>query len=156
MWTLLSGFFSEFFVGFFRPELIETLVRARLLFCVPLQKVFSNLFKTFFSEPTNNRLNFFVSAYPVWPDWAKFRHLGKHRCYDLYKIFSPKKLAKKLAFFAHTSASFCKNWHWFLRKVPFFRLKIGKNCRKFWSLNRSLVPNFCELNYGTFCQIFNH
>jgi hypothetical protein len=28
----------------------------------------------------------------------------------IFKIFSPKNLAKKLAFFAQTTASFCKNF----------------------------------------------
>jgi hypothetical protein len=38
---------------------------------------------------------------------AKFRVFWD-RCYDFKNIFA-KKLAKKLAFFAQTNASFCKN-----------------------------------------------
>jgi hypothetical protein len=51
-----------------------------------------------------------------------------------FLIFSPKNLAKKLAFFAQTTASFCKNSDHnidFLEKRRFFRrkfLKIAENC----------------------------
>jgi hypothetical protein len=40
----------------------------------------------------------------------------------ILKIVSPKKLAKQLAFFAQTTASFCKNWiiTLFFEKTPFF------------------------------------
>jgi hypothetical protein len=41
----------------------------------------------------------------------------------IFKIFSPKNLAKKLAFFADTTASFCKNSIRtldFEKKTPFF------------------------------------
>jgi hypothetical protein len=56
------------------------------------------------------------------------------RCYD-FKKFSPKNLAKILAFFAQTTASFAKIWskHWFLRKTPIFSPQIGTNRRKLWS-----------------------
>jgi hypothetical protein len=52
----------------------------------------------------------------------------------IFKIFSPKNLAKKLAFFAPTTASFCKNCDHnivFLEKRQFFRRKLAKiaeNC----------------------------
>jgi hypothetical protein len=52
----------------------------------------------------------------------------------ILKIFSPKNLAKILAGFAPTTASFCKNCDHnivFFRKTPFFSPKIGKNSRKF-------------------------
>jgi hypothetical protein len=49
----------------------------------------------------------------------------------IFKIFSPKKLAKKLAFFAQTTASFLQkklSLHWFfLEKRPFFRRKLAKS-----------------------------
>jgi hypothetical protein len=49
----------------------------------------------------------------------------------IFKIFSTKNLAKILAFFAQTTASFCKNCdHWFWGKTPIFSPKIGKNRRK--------------------------
>jgi hypothetical protein len=51
----------------------------------------------------------------------------------IFKIFSPKNLAKILAFFAQTTASFCKNVIITLvfEKTPFFRRKLAKiaeNC----------------------------
>jgi hypothetical protein len=52
----------------------------------------------------------------------------------ILKIFSPKNLAKILAFFAQASASFFAKIvivHWFLRKLQFFRrksAKIAENC----------------------------
>jgi hypothetical protein len=48
----------------------------------------------------------------------------------ILKIFSPKKLAKILAFFAQTKASFCKNCDHnigFREKRQFFRRKLAKN-----------------------------
>jgi hypothetical protein len=51
-----------------------------------------------------------------------------------FKIFSPKNLAKKLAFFVQTTASFCKNCGHdigFWEKRQFFRRKLSKiaeNC----------------------------
>jgi hypothetical protein len=41
------------------------------------------------------------------PDFAQSGHPGT--AVMILKIFSPKNLAKKLAFFAQTTASFCKN-----------------------------------------------
>jgi hypothetical protein len=51
----------------------------------------------------------------------------------ILRIFSPKNLAKILAFFAQTTASFCKNVIITLvfEKTPFFRRKLAKiaeNC----------------------------
>jgi hypothetical protein len=48
----------------------------------------------------------------------------------ILKIFSPKNVAKKLAFFAQSTACFCKK---FITKLVFeknanFSPKIGKNC----------------------------
>jgi hypothetical protein len=50
----------------------------------------------------------------------------------ILKIFSPKNLAKILAFFAQTTASFCKNLILTLvfEKNANFLLKNGKNRRK--------------------------
>jgi hypothetical protein len=47
----------------------------------------------------------------------------------ILKIFSPKKLAKKLAFFAQTTASFCKKLiitMVFEKNANFFRRKLSK------------------------------
>jgi hypothetical protein len=52
----------------------------------------------------------------------------------IFKIFLPKNLAKKLACFAQTTSSFCKNCDHnigFWEKRQFFRRKLGKiaeNC----------------------------
>jgi hypothetical protein len=53
----------------------------------------------------------------------------------ILKIFSPKNLAKKLAFFAQTTAIFCKNLSITLvfEKNAIFSPKMGKNRRKMWS-----------------------
>jgi hypothetical protein len=50
----------------------------------------------------------------------------------ILKIFSSKNLAKILAFFAQTTASFCNNWIITLvfEKNANFEQKIGKNRRK--------------------------
>jgi hypothetical protein len=50
----------------------------------------------------------------------------------ILKIFSPKNLAKKLAFWAQTTAGFCKNLIITLvfEKNANFLPKIVKNCRK--------------------------
>jgi hypothetical protein len=51
----------------------------------------------------------------------------------IFKIFSPKKLAKTLAVFAQTTASFCKNLIKtlvFEKTANFFQQKIVKNRRK--------------------------
>jgi hypothetical protein len=48
----------------------------------------------------------------------------------ILKIFSPKNLAKILAFFAQTTASFCKNLIIILvfeEKTQYFRRKLAKN-----------------------------
>jgi hypothetical protein len=51
----------------------------------------------------------------------------------IFKIFLPKNLAK-LAFFAQTAASFCKNLIITLvfEKNAIFSQNIGKNRRKLW------------------------
>jgi hypothetical protein len=52
----------------------------------------------------------------------------------IHKIFSPKNVAKKVAFFAQSTASFFQkldhNIEVFFRKTLFFSLKIDKNRRK--------------------------
>jgi hypothetical protein len=51
----------------------------------------------------------------------------------ILKIFSPKKLAKIFAFFAQTTASFCKNCDHnigFWEKCHFFRRKLAKIAEK--------------------------
>jgi hypothetical protein len=50
----------------------------------------------------------------------------------IFKIFSPKFFAKKLAFFAQNKAKLCKNWIITLvfEKNANFLPKIGKNRRK--------------------------
>jgi hypothetical protein len=40
---------------------------------------------------------------------SKISMLGSGTDVMIFRIFSPKNLAKKLAFFAQTTASFCKN-----------------------------------------------
>jgi hypothetical protein len=50
----------------------------------------------------------------------------------IFKIFAPKNLAKKLAFFAQNKAKLCKNWIITLvfEKNAIFSPKIGENRRK--------------------------
>jgi hypothetical protein len=50
----------------------------------------------------------------------------------IFKIFLPKNLANKLAFFAQNKAKLCKNWIMTLvfEKNANFLPKIGKICRK--------------------------
>jgi hypothetical protein len=51
----------------------------------------------------------------------------------VFNILSTKNLAKILAFFDQTTATFCKNCDnniGFLRETPIFSPKIGKNRRK--------------------------
>jgi hypothetical protein len=65
------------------------------------------------------------------PNRLKFAHSGTDVM--IFKIFLPKNLAKILAFFAQTTASFCKKIDHnivFFRKTPIFSPKIGKNRRK--------------------------
>jgi hypothetical protein len=72
----------------------------------------------------------------LWPNatleykfWVIGRRIGsRERCYDFKNIF-----AEKLAFYAQTTASFCKNLIItlvFEKKTPRFSPKIGKNRRK--------------------------
>jgi hypothetical protein len=66
----------------------------------------------------------------------------------IFKIFSPKNLAKIFAFFAQTTVSFCKNCDHnivFLEKRHFWT-KIGKNRRKL----RSYVTSTPGANPTTF------
>jgi hypothetical protein len=54
----------------------------------------------------------------------------------IFKIFSPKNLAKKFAFFAQTTVSFCKNCYHdisFGEKRQFFRRKLAKIAENFLS-----------------------
>jgi hypothetical protein len=57
----------------------------------------------------------------------------RDRCYD-FKKFSPKKLAKILAkilaYFAQTAATFCKNW--LLRKTAIFSAENWQKSQKMW------------------------
>jgi hypothetical protein len=48
----------------------------------------------------------------------------------ILKIFSPKKLAKLLAYFAQTAATFCKNW--LLRKTAIFSAENWQKSQKMW------------------------
>jgi hypothetical protein len=51
----------------------------------------------------------------------------------MFEIFSPKKLAKKIAFYVQNTAICFLNWHHktlFLRKTPFFRQKWEKIAQK--------------------------
>jgi hypothetical protein len=63
----------------------------------------------------------------------KFASMAWDRCYDFLNI-SPKNFAIKLAFLTQNKAKFWKkSWseHWYLRKTPIFRRKLGKiaeNC----------------------------
>jgi hypothetical protein len=63
---------------------------------------------------------------------ARFRAALWARCYDFRNIFTLKILAKILAFFAQTTASFCKNLiiTLFFEKNAIFSQKMGANRRK--------------------------
>jgi hypothetical protein len=68
----------------------------------------------------------------AWPQRVEpAGRVTRDRCYN-FKIFSPKNLAKKLAFYAQNKAKLCKNWIITLvfEKNANFLQKIGKNRRK--------------------------
>jgi hypothetical protein len=58
---------------------------------------------------------------------------SRNRCYDFSKIFSSKNLAKILAFFVQTTASYCKKMINTLVFENLFLPKFGKNRRNFRS-----------------------
>jgi hypothetical protein len=85
-------------------------------------------FAKFFPKFSGKRRDAFVRLrqQPGWPGTDVM----------IFKIFSPKNSAKKLAFLTQNKASFCKNCDHnigFWEKRQFFRRKIVENRRKLWS-----------------------
>jgi hypothetical protein len=71
-------------------------------------------------------------------------HNSWDRCYD-FKIFSPKNLAKILAFIAQTTITFCKNMIIklvFEKTATFFRRKLAKIVENY---DRNIDPCIAEL-----------
>jgi hypothetical protein len=54
----------------------------------------------------------------------------------ILKIFVPKNLAKILAFFAQTAATFCKKRsYWFSKKTQYFRRKLAKKAENCYNID---------------------
>jgi hypothetical protein len=68
----------------------------------------------------------------------------------IFKIFSPRKSAKKLAFLMQNTAGFCKKWIItlaFEKNANFFRRKLAKiaeNC------DHNIGPRFVEIVWASF------